>query len=47
MSADLRCPVCGEAYAIGADGPYHLSCKHDGDHEVCDPDDAHLPGATA
>ena len=39
------CPICEEPYALSDDGePYHLACNlEDEDHEVCDPDDGHIP----
>ena len=39
-----RCPVCDEAIDLASDGkPYHLTCSLDGDHDRCEPDDAHIP----
>lgn len=38
------CPICGSSYTFDSDGvPFHLECDHDGDHDVCDPDDRHIP----
>lgn len=43
-STVLACPVCDGPYGLDSDGvPFHYGCSLDGDHDVCEPDDRHIP----
>jgi hypothetical protein len=44
MASEHVCPICGEKYGLDSqNSPFHYGCSIEGDHDVCDPDDRHIP----